>query len=111
MSYDISFRVKLKKNYVPFGDFNMTYNVGNILRKSSGVTEWSGVSTLKVSDVYDKFANGLKELQTNRKEYTPLEPSNGWGSVDSVIRFYEWFFDMLEEFDKDEYELIEITVC
>ena len=114
MSYDICFkyRIGMTDKYMTNYDdeFNMTYNVGNILRKSSGYDKWSGSLNVCVLELYKPFKKGLKELKNNVEKYRELEPSNGWGNCENVVSFYEWFFEQLKEYTEEEMQYINLFV-
>ena len=114
MSYDICFkyRIGMTDKYIFDFDekFNITYNVGNIIRKSSGYKNWNSSLDVCVLDLYKPFKKGLKELKKNIEKYRELEPSNGWGNCENVIKFYEWFFESLKEYTEDEMQYINIYV-
>ena len=93
MSYDISFRVKVEgiDRYVPVGSqsANITWNVGEIIRRSTGL-EWKNEQNNGLCvDVIPKIKAGLQELKTHPSKYKKYEASNGWGTVDGTIRFFE----------------------
>ena len=93
MSYDISFRVKVQDTdeYVPIGrcDANTTWNVRDIITKSTGL-EWNNCQNNGLcSKVIPKIYNGRKELIKNPGDYRKYEPDNGWESVESTIKFFE----------------------
>ena len=114
MSYDIDLKARIgsSKHFAQISDFNMTYNVGKILRETSGYTEWSGsMHEVPILDMYDKFAKGLVELSTNMSKYRHLEPENGWGSCETVIKFYNWFFDSLKDYSREDLKYIYVDVC
>lgn len=105
MSYDISWRVKVDgvDLYVEVFDpeCNITWNVGEIIRKSTGL-EWKNEEDNGlVKDVMPKIVLGLHELMTNGDKYKHLEPDNGWGTVASVKRFFERLISKWNEFCED----------
>lgn len=97
MSYDICLKAKIGKSakFVIMDSFNITYNIRQILVKSSGYEKWSGNFEVSAKEIYLYFAKGLEELLENGEKYRQYEPSNGWGSVENVIEMYRWFFDIL----------------
>ena len=92
MSYDISFRVPVagtdKFVETKGSDANITWNVSEIIRKSTGLPWINEDNNGLCVDVIPKIQAGLSELLVNGKEYFQYEPSNGWGSVSGVIRFF-----------------------
>lgn len=92
MSYDIRFAVKVagtdKDIYAVIGKpeySSPTYNVGKILRKCMDwdfkQSEW-----YKIQDYIPNIGKGIHEMQFNAEAYKHLEPDNGWGSTDSVLK-------------------------
>lgn len=105
MSYDITFKVKVEgtDEWVPVGDCdaNITWNVGQIIRESTGL-EWKNEENNGyVIDILPALSNGVHELVTNPQKYKAMESPNGWGTVEGVIRFFgriaAAYNDLLEE--------------
>lgn len=102
MSYDISFRVKVEgcDLYVPVGEqhANITWNVGRIIRKSTGL-EWKNEQNNGFCvDVMPKIQAGLDNLRLLPQCYRMYEPHNGWGTVEGTIRFFEQILREWDEF-------------
>ena len=113
MGYDISFKVKVegKDIYVPVGDCEAgtTWNVRDIIVKSTGL-EWKNeASNGLVKDVMPSIIRGIGELTAHPGRYKPLEPKNGWGSVKSTIRFFEDIYTAYRELRQLNPELAEIA--
>ena len=96
MSYDISFRVKvegLDNVYVePYGDntdANITYNVREMIIKSTGLENWCADGCLGLcKDIIPHIANGLAELEKHPEKYKQYESPNGWGTVKGLKHFF-----------------------
>ena len=100
MSYDISWAIEAKTTkplkqpfYITVGDYprrrsNITYNVKAILEKSTGMV-WQDGDMGILKDIIPRLKAGVSEIKTHLSEYKALEPSNGWGTAESVIDFYE----------------------
>lgn len=100
MSYDISFKVKVEglDKYVPVGyqGANITWNVGTIIRLSTGL-EWKNEENNGLCvDVIPKIKDGLCELIRNPRKYKQYEAKNGWGTVEGTKRFFE---EILKEWE------------
>lgn len=113
MGYDISFKVKVegKDIYVPVGNCgaNITWNVRDIIVKSTGL-EWKNeASNGLVKDVIPNIVKGIGELVLKPELYKPLEPKNGWGSVKSTIRFFEDIYAAYKELRLLNSELMEVA--
>lgn len=92
MSYDIRFRVKVEgtDRYIDIGycDANITWNVGEIIRLSTGL-EWKNeANNGLVKDIIPCIERGLRELELNPAKYEPFEAPNGWGTVTGTKRFF-----------------------
>ena len=93
MSYDINFKVKvegLEDRYVEVGDCcaNITYNLGTMIRKSTGL-EWNNEANNGLcKDVMPKIYNGLAELINYPQKYKQYEAENGWGTISGCINFF-----------------------
>lgn len=114
MSYDIDFRVKIEgvDRYISVGDCdaNITWNVGKIIRLSTGL-EWKNEESNGLcKDVIPFIEKGLHELKTNGQEYKQYEAPNGWGTVSGTIRFFEWVLRDWRRFKREEPELAEVAV-
>ena len=92
MSYDIRFAVKVagapNDCYAVIGypEYdNPTYNLRDIFVKSM---EWDYHQSewYKISDILPKVQHGITELTLHPEKYKPLEPSNGWGTINSAIK-------------------------
>lgn len=93
MSYNISFKVKVDglDKYVNIGncDANITWNVRDIITKSTGLEWKNGANNGYCKDIIPRIIKGLKELRINRDIYKQYEPDNGWGTVKGTIQFFE----------------------
>lgn len=114
MSYDISFKVKVEgiDKYVDVGNCsaNTTWNVGEMIRLSTGL-EWKNCENNGFCyDVIPKIAYGLTELVNYPEKYKPYESPNGWGTVKSTIRFFETILKEWKDFLKwEDEELASVT--
>lgn len=118
MSYDVSIKVKVqdKPVYVTIEDgANITYNVRELIEKSSGWKIANCASNGNVIEWAEKIKHGKKELETHPKLYKQYEAKNGWGTVDSVLFFYNYCLDMVKSFlnyygSGDEEDLTDVAV-
>ena len=114
MSYDITFKVKAEGAdvYVPVGDCtaNTTWNVRKIIELSTGLPWKNCANNGLCIEVIPHIAHGLTELVNYPEKYKPHEAKNGWGTVESTIRFFETILKEWEDFRKWERdELVNIT--
>lgn len=93
VSYDISFRVKVEgvDKFVPVGyqSANITWNVGKIIRLSTGLAWKNEENNGLCRDVIPKIMDGLCELIRHPEKYKQYEAENGWGTVEGTKRFFE----------------------
>lgn len=114
MSYDVAIGVRIHGTDPPiFATIdtpeydNPTYNVGNIIRKSTGWDFVQGEWYL-VTDVLDKIEKGIHEMKFNSKAYKHLEPENGWGSTYTVLQSLESPLKCIEQNTNGWYHSIPI---
>ena len=92
MSYDVTFRVKAEgtNSYVDVGecDANITWNVGDIIRLSTGLPWINEANNGLCKDIIPAIEKGLAELLNHPEKYKPYEAPNGWGTVEGVITFF-----------------------
>ena len=93
MSYDISFKVKvegLKDRYVTVGncDANITWNLREMIVKSTGL-EWKNEEINGLcKDVIPHIIDGLSELTKYPAKYKKYEAENGWGTLEGCKNFF-----------------------
>lgn len=114
MSYDIDFRVKVEgiDYYVSVGDCdaNITWNVRKIIEVSTGLPWLNGENNGLCKDVIPFIEIGLTELKNNPAEYRRYEASNGWGTVEGTIYFFERILKAWGDFKKWNHEcLVDVT--
>lgn len=93
MSYDISYRIKCAEDpnlWVDIGniDANITWNVKEMIRASTGL-EWKNEEDNGlVKDVISKIADGYAELCKHPEKYKKYESPNGWGTISGCKNFF-----------------------
>lgn len=102
MSYDISFKVKAEgvDAYFTVGecDANITWNVGEMIRKSTGL-EWKNEENNGLCvDVIPHILKGYRELMNHPYKYKQYEAPNGWGTIDGTLRFFRQILIAWEDF-------------
>lgn len=107
MSYDISFKVKVEgiDKYIPVGECsaNITWNVGKMIRKSTGL-EWNNEENNGlVKDIIPFIIKGYEELSTNPEKYKKYEDKNGWGTVSGTRKFFNQILVDWENFIEDSF--------
>lgn len=114
MSYDISFKVKVEgiDRYVEVGncEANTTWNVRKMIVKSTGL-EWNNCANNGFcKDVIPKIEKGYSELTKFPYKYKKYEAENGWGTVESTIRFFKNIIEAWEQFKEwEDKEIVDIT--
>ena len=101
MSYSVTLKVKIdgtnKYATVECLDASTTYNVCEMIQKSTGLNWHSGGTNLGLAkDVINKITDGMHELMIYSGKYKKYESPNGWGTVDSTIDFFD---KIIEEWD------------
>ena len=105
MSYDIRFGVKVvgapDDFYAVMGEpkyANPTYNLRDIFVQSMNWDYHQG-EWYKISDILPKIQNGIRELKLHSEQYRKLEPSNGWGTVESAVKCLESIDEYFDSYD------------
>lgn len=113
MSYNVQFKVKIDgtKRYVVAGNCNanITWNVREIIVKSTGLSWMNEANNGLCSEVIPKIEKGLFELRRNGDRYKKYEPANGWGSVSGTIRFFKEIIDAWDELVADDEEIARVA--
>ena len=114
MSYDIHFKVKVEgiDEYVEVGacNANTTYNVREMIVKSTGLPWHNCANNGLCKDVIPHIEKGWGELNRYPEKYKQYEASNGWGTVESTKRFFSYIISAWEDFCKWESQaLIDVT--
>jgi hypothetical protein len=97
MSIDIDLIIHTGKDFaVVFEVGNMTHNVQPMWRKAIKTTSDRDMNLCDFNSWVAFNACGILEkalehMQYNENEYTPLNPSNGWGDYDSAVEYLESF--------------------
>ena len=108
MSYDISFKVKvegIENRYVEVGECNanITWNLGTMIRVSTGL-EWNNEENNGLcKDVIPKIVSGLAELMKHPSKYKKYEAPNGWGTIEGCKRFFTRIINDWEAFCEDSW--------
>ena len=89
MSYDLRLAVKVEGTdilaVIDEPTYNSpTYNIGEMFRKCMGWDFEQG-EFYNVAEVYSYIEHGIKELETNEKEYVKYNAPNGWGTTESAL--------------------------
>lgn len=111
MSYDIAFKVKAEgtNTWVTVGEqtANVTYNVREIIRKSTGLEWKNGDNNGLVKDVIPFILHGMNEMWINKKEYKRLESPNGYGTVEGTLHFFGKILEDWDNFQREYPELVD----
>lgn len=114
MSYDIAFKVKVEgiDKYIGVGDCdaNITWNLREMIVKSTGL-EWKNEQNNGLcKDVIPCIERGLAELVNHPEKYKQYEAKNGWGTVEGCILFFENILEDWRKFKRwEEKEVVDVT--
>ena len=97
MSYDVTFRVKVQDKdtrvdiYFYPDCLNITWNVGVMIRKSTGLKWESECGHMEgyAKDIIPHITEGLSKLLTEPEKYKRYESPNGWGTINGCVRFFQ----------------------
>ncbi len=101
MSYDVDLKAKVEglDKYVCVSDnFNITCNVHELILQSSGWEILNNKNNGKAEDIGKLIEKGIVELETRPEYYKKYEAKNGWGTIDSTLRFYDRLLEGCKEF-------------
>lgn len=109
MSYDIAFRVKAEgaDRWLEVGDCdaNITWNVREIITRSTGLAWRNEENNGLCSEVIPRIEAGLRELERFPERYRPYEAENGWGTVEGTRHFFRRILSAWEKLKRDDPEL------
>ena len=100
MSYDISLKVKVQDvdKYINVADGgNCTWNVRELIEKASGWEIKNEENNGTAEDMIPMLKQGIANLSERPNDYKQYEASNGWGTVESTLRFFRGMLDTCEE--------------
>ena len=86
MSVDLSIRAKRD---VEIYEANITYNLSKMYYKA--IDEELGLKKLKgmiCKDALPIINNAINDMIKNKTEYEKLNPENGWGSYDGLLKTF-----------------------
>ena len=93
MSYDIDLRAKVEgvDEYVDIADawVNITWNVRELIEHSSGWIIKNEDNNGLAGDLNKLLIHGIHELENHPDQYRQYEAKNGWGTIESTLRFYK----------------------
>ncbi len=108
MSYDISYRLIKDGRAIDEVEVgSITYNVGGIMRMSSGLVFTSG-NNGSAAKAATAMALAITVLFQDRQSFEHLESDNGWGDIDDVI---DLFLSACRAYQKieDDYGILEAS--
>lgn len=113
MSYDISFKVKAEgtNRWVVVGDCeaNITWNVREIIEISTGL-EWRNEENNGLcKDIIPCIEKALEGLCKHPHKYKKYEPENGWGDIESTIRFFRDILAAWKRLIADDEEIANVA--
>lgn len=94
MSYDVSLEINTGNKYIQVVDCgNYTWNCSMMLVKATGGKSLNKFSGMFCADVIVELGKAIKEIKNNYEEYSKMNPENGWGDIDSWLRFLDNIVD------------------
>ena len=113
MSYDISFKVKVEGTdqyiivYDP--DANITWNLGDMIRASTGL-EWKNEESNGLcSEVMKKIEYGYTQLSYAPNKFKRYESDNGWGTIEGCAAFFHRILVAWRDFKRASPELAKVA--
>lgn len=105
MSYDISFKVKVKgiDKYVEVGNcnINITWNLREMIKESTGLEWKNGANNGLCKNVIPNIVKGYMELVAYPNKYKQYESSNGWGTIEGCKMFFKNIINCWDDFCTD----------
>ena len=103
MSYDMVLKAKVERErhnkYVHVADGGgITWNVHELIEKSSGWTIKNEANNGLAEDIGKLIERGIYELETSPEEYEQYESPNGWGTIDGTLNFYRYLLEACKEY-------------
>lgn len=65
--------------------WNLTYNLGDMLRQAGMVDAWNGLAGKKGSKVAKALKPVIAELERDPDHYRTFEAKNGWGTYEEAL--------------------------
>lgn len=85
MSYDVSLEIDTGRQQHVVEEFNHTSNTAQMWREAGcNLAAYDGVPARWM---VQPLARAITEIQSNRDHYLRMEPENGWGTVESTVKF------------------------
>ena len=107
MSYWVSFNENICKicgRVDELDSRNMTSNVSSMWTKALGIP-LIGLHNKKASEYIELLEDAVEDMYNNYEEYLPLNPKNGWGSVESARDYLEWMLAMARDYPDSMIEI------
>lgn len=104
MSLDIGIKAKRE---VEIFDGNITYNLAPMyykcIDKEIGFKKLNGMNCMEALPILN---NAIADLIEHKEEYVKLNPDNGWGSYDELLKLLKDMRSCCEENKDGEIEVI-----
>ena len=79
-------------------DANVTWNVREIIGKSTGLDWLNEANNGLCTDVIPYIEHGVKELTEHPEKYRKYEAKNGYGTVEGTLMFFQTILQDWERF-------------
>ena len=94
MSWDVSI---VTQGPLEVYERGVTWNNYDIFLKSLGCP-FRDLNGQRASSILDKLSYAIQDILQHRIEYEALEPPNGWGGIEDVLRVLRGMRDACEEY-------------
>jgi len=101
--------IHTKENRPRLFDYNITHNLGEMAEYAGlygYLWEPDSHNITKASDLIEPLKNGLKELERFPATYSALNPENGWGDYNGLVKFVKAY---LQECEANPEATIEVS--
>ncbi len=88
----------IAKREVEIYETNITYNLSKMYYKA--IDEKLGLKKLKgltCKEVLPIINNAIKDMIDKKEEYEKMNPKNGWGSYDGLLKTFKEICEVCEE--------------
>jgi hypothetical protein len=93
-------------HHVELGSWNITHNLNSMAGEAGFYRQlWHGEGVETAGDLIEPLEQGLAAMHKDPDKFKLLNPSNGWGSYDSLV---PWVTDLLASCKKHPKAKVEI---
>lgn len=82
-------------------NYSITHNLG-LMAEKAGIYKhlWrpDELSISKAKDLIKPLTGGLELLKSSKEEFEKLNPENGWGNYDGLVKFVENYLEACKDY-------------